>query len=471
MSSPAATAPDTRLGFTSQTTETPQTALEVRGELPPWLTGALVRTGPAQFEVGEKQLRHWFDGLAMLHAFSFGDGEVGYSSRFLETKARRAAERGRMEMQEFATDPCRSIFQRVTSKFSPNPTDNANVNVSRLGEEYIAMTETPLPVVFDPETLETVGFADRAPGVITTAHPHHDPQRGELVNYAAHLGPRSAYRIYADKGRGARRIFAEMKVSEPAYMHSFALSEGHVALVEFPLVVNPIKLALGGKPFIESYRWKPELGTRFRVFDRSTGELRGTWQGPAFFAFHHVNAFERDGELVLDLCAYEDAEVIRALYLEPLRAGQPVPGADLRRYRLPLDGGEVQVESLGGEGLELPRINYARCNGQPYRYVWGAGLSPERPRDFIARVLKLDLEERTEAVWEGEGCHPGEPVFVAAPQASAEDEGVLLSVVLDPARETSFLLVLDAANLDELARAQVPRHIPFGFHGQYFSSQ
>ena len=443
----------------------------MRGELPSWLTGSLLRTGPAQFEVGEQQLRHWFDGLAMLHAFSFGGGEVGYVSRFLDTKARRAAEQGRMEMQEFATDPCRSIFQRVTSKFSPNPTDNANVNVSRLGEDYIAMTETPLPVVFDPETLETVGFGDRAPGVISTAHPHHDPKRGELVNYAAHLGPRSSYRVYADRGRGARRILAEMKVSEPAYMHSFALSDHHVALVEFPLVVNPIKLALGGKPFIESYRWKPELGTRFRVFDRSTGELRGTWQAPPFFAFHHVNAFERDGELVLDLCAYDDAEVIRALYLEPLRAGQPVPAADLRRYRLPLDGGEVQVEPLGGQGLELPRINYPRCNGRPYRYVWGAGLSPDRPRDFIARVLKLDLEEGTEAVWEAEGCHPGEAVFVASPEASAEDEGVLLSVVLDSARETSFLLVLDAANLDELARAEVPRHIPFGFHGQYFSSQ
>jgi beta,beta-carotene 9',10'-dioxygenase len=28
--------------------------------------------------------------------------------------------------------------------------------------------------------------------------------------------------------------------------------------------------------------------------------------------------------------------------------------------------------------------------------------------------------------------------------------------------------VLDAANFSELARAEVPHHIPFGFHGQYF---
>jgi carotenoid cleavage dioxygenase-like enzyme len=45
---------------------------------------------------------------------------------------------------------------------------------------------------------------------------------------------------------------------------------------------------------------------------------------------------------------------------------------------------------------------------------------------------------------------------------------VVLSVVLDAAAGTSFLLVLDAISFGEVARARVPHHIPFGFHGQYF---
>ena len=44
---------------------------------------------------------------------------------------------------------------------------------------------------------------------------------------------------------------------------------------------------------------------------------------------------------------------------------------------------------------------------------------------------------------------------------------MLLSVVLDGERGNSFLLVLDARDLAELARAEVPHHIPFGFHGQF----
>ena len=60
---------------------------------------------------------------------------------------------------EFATDPCRSLFKRVQSMFSPGGVlpDNANVNVTRLGERFIAMTETPLPVQFDPHTLKAAG--------------------------------------------------------------------------------------------------------------------------------------------------------------------------------------------------------------------------------------------------------------------------------------------------------------------------
>ena len=48
-----------------------------------------------------------------------------------------------------------------------------------------------------------------------------------------------------------------------------------------------------------------------------------------------------------------------------------------------------------------------------------------------------------------------------------EDDGVLLSVVLDASERTSYLLVLDARDLSELARAAVPHHIPFGFHGTH----
>ena len=47
---------------------------------------------------------------------------------------------------------------------------------------------------------------------------------------------------------------------------------------------------------------------------------------------------------------------------------------------------------------------------------------------------------------------------------------MLLSVVLDIEKELSFLLVLDAASLAEIARATAPHAIPFHFHGNFFPS-
>jgi beta,beta-carotene 9',10'-dioxygenase len=441
--------------------------LPLRGELPQWLAGSLLRTGPARFEVGEQQMRHWFDGLAMLHRFTIADGRVSYGNRFLESRSYRAAqEGGKIAFSEFATDPCRSLFKRVQSMFSPAPSDNANVNVAKLGERFVAMTETPLPVEFDGHTLAAAEVRPyRAPGHLSTAHPHRDRVSGGMLNYAAKLGASSQYRFFSLAPQESEpRLLASLPVKEPAYMHSFGLTERWLVLVEFPLVVNPLSLALSGRPYIENFRWKPERGTRFTLIDRRNGQATGPFTTDACFAFHHVNAYDSSGEAVVDLCTYPDAGIIEDLYLERLREGKPVASAALTRFRLNVAAGSVYSQRLAEGDVELPRINYGRCNERPYRYVWGTG---NGPTGWIERVVKIDTRNGATLSWSQPHCYAGEPVFVARPDASEEDEGVLLSVVLDAAGGTSFLLVLDAGDLSEIARAEVPHHIPFGFHGQF----
>jgi beta,beta-carotene 9',10'-dioxygenase len=462
-----ATAPSTQElmgGLRSLDRETHVDRLPLEGKLPEWLQGSLVRTGPARWEIGRRSMNHWFDGFAMLHRFGISDGQVSYANRFLQTKAYRAAEEtGEIVYSEFATDPCRSLFARVFSIFSPKISDNANVNLVKLGERYISMTETPIPVEFDGDTLETVGVSYDTPGMLTTAHPHLDRGSGGMLNYAAKLGARSRYRFFRlAPGAAKPEVFAELPVKEPAYMHSFGLTERWLVLAEFPLVVNPISIPLSGRPYIENYRWKPERGTKITLIDRRTSEATGPFETNAFFCFHHVNAYEENGSVVVDACTFEDAQIIEDLYLDRLREGKPIARAELRRFRIDLSSGGIATEQLA-EGLELPRINYARHNERPYRYVWGI----DQKTGWLDRIVKVDVAERRTTEWREEGCSPGEPVFVAAPDAKAEDDGVLLSVVFDSGSGRSFMLVLDAADLGELARAEAPHHIPYGFHGQF----
>jgi beta,beta-carotene 9',10'-dioxygenase len=472
-----ATAPTANptLGFSTLERETTIEELPLQGALPSWLGGSLLRTGPAKFEVGEQRLRHWFDGLAMLHRFTISDGQVSYGSRFLESRSYRAAkEQDRMVYGEFATDPCRSLFKRVQSMFAkPSFPDNANINVTKLGERFIAMTETPLPVQFDERTLKAADVRPyTVPGQLSTAHPHVDRASGAMLNYAAKLGPSSSYRFFEvdaahHGGQPSKpRVIGSVPVKQPAYMHSFGLTERWFVLAEFPLVVNPLSLALSGRPYIENYHWKPERGTRFTLVDRISGQATTGFETDACFAFHHVNAYEDGGHVIVDLCTTPDASVIDDLYLERLRKDEhtPLVKPALTRFKLSLADRSVSSERLSEGGLELPRINYGRCNTRPYRYTWGNDLGAS---GWFEQIVKIDTTDGATRSWSQPGCYPGEPVFVANPDAQAEDEGVLLSVVLDAESSSSFLLVLDAADLSELARADVPHHIPFGFHGQF----
>ena len=72
--------------------------------------------------------------------------------------------------------------------------------------------------------------------------------------------------------------------------------------------------------------------------------------------------------------------------------------------------------------------------------------------------------------WLEKNCYPSEAVFVPAPDARAEDEGLLLSLVYDSSKDESFVLVLDANNMAEVARAYTGMRCSVTFHGQFISA-
>ena len=100
-------------GFQTLEEETSVAALNVEGRIPDWLTGTLLRMGPARFEWGPDRYRHWFDGSGMIHKFSFAAGKVGYANRYVRGTAFVENERaGRITVQTFATDPCQELFRK-----------------------------------------------------------------------------------------------------------------------------------------------------------------------------------------------------------------------------------------------------------------------------------------------------------------------------------------------------------------------
>ena len=102
----------------------------------------------------------------------------------------------------------------------------------------------------------------------------------------------------------------------------------------------------------------------------------------------------------------------------------------------------------------------------------GLRLSQDNPP-----FLQFDTSPRSPGVsakWTaGLGETVGEPVFAPRPDAAgsdAEDAGVIMALVSSPEPGVaSYVVVLDAETLHEIARAVLPGHVPLGFHGNFYS--
>ena len=97
------------------------------------------------------------------------------------------------------------------------------------------------------------------------------------------------------------------------------------------------------------------------------------------------------------------------------------------RFRIPLDGSPFgELESAldpneHGRGVDTCSINPAYL-GKGYRYAYGC--SARRPCNFLNALAKIDLVKKTAKNWhDEEGAVPSEPLFVARPGATSEDDG------------------------------------------------
>uniref|UniRef100_A0A4W4GB49 Beta-carotene oxygenase 1, like n=1 Tax=Electrophorus electricus TaxID=8005 RepID=A0A4W4GB49_ELEEL len=455
--------------------ETPEPVkAELSGTIPSWLQGTLLRNGPGLFSIGESSYNHWFDGMALIHSFTFKDGEVYYRSKFLRSgtyKKNTAA--NRIVVTEFGTlaypEPSKNIFSKAFTYLIntiPDFTDNNIINIIRYGEDYYASSEINYINQINPSSLDTIG---------RVTHPHYDDE-GNTYNMGTAImaltGPKYViFRVPSIASGIFESIIPALRKVEhicsipfhstlyPSYFHSFGMTENYIIFVEQALKLDIIRLTtayIKGVSWGKCLKYDKDDITLFHVINRRTGKVAGTkFYTDAFVMFHHINAYEEDGHVVFDLITYEDNSLYDMFYLKNMRQ-------DAETF----DKSKVGCTLVSGfsAGLELPGINY-KYNGKKYRYFYGTKIKWSPPKNKIAKV---DTITRTHIEWMEDECYPSEPVFVASPGAVDEDDGVILSSVisLNP-KKTPFLLVLDAKTFKEIARASVNTTVHMDLHGLF----
>lgn len=233
----------------------------------------------------------------------------------------------------------------------------------------------------------------------------------------------------------------------------------------------------------DSWEWNALETTHVRLVDRRTGASQ-TWPlSHNLFAIHHVNAY-RDAvsnSIVFDVIQLFPGEVgcdiafkmtsVHSMKDEWRMTGFGFSMSKPMRMVVPLDspGAKIVPQRLGEiSGIEFPTIRYDDFNGQPYRFLY-ACMVQHVGSGYYDSLAKFDVESGNSTVWSRPGHYPNEPIFVADPNGTREDDGVVVTNVLDTGKKQSYLLVLDARTMTEIASAgPTPHMIPHGYHGRYF---
>jgi carotenoid cleavage dioxygenase-like enzyme len=474
------TAPSWRRGFASVESTVGDAAAPapaaVRGRVPEWLRGSLLLNGPAVWDLpNSARWRHWFDGLALLHRVRFEADGVRYHSRFLDSEdARLSRQRGRPELGGYGTPVAGGLWSRIRHMFDPRRTDNGCVVLSRCDGEWLALTESDRVTRFDPDTLATLGewrWADKLKLPLMAAHPGVDA-RGQWWNVGIRFGRKCEYVLVGVDRRGQREVKACIPTFRPGYLHAFALSEHHAVIWECAWRAHPLRFLFAVESYADHFDWMPDRGSRLHTVSLADGSVR-SWDTKPLFAFHAAQAFERGGDVVLDLCC-DEVPLTGQFDIQALRDGSSAPAARevirARHTRFVLAPGAASAreETLPGR-FDLPQVNATVAARGAARCVWGASTHPEGA--FFDRTIKLD--HRSGQIIE-RVCDRGvalEPLFVPRPGATAEDDGVLLVNTLSDGDAGSVIRVLDAATLDEHAAVELPAVVPFGFHGAWHAGR
>lgn len=452
---------------------------------------------------------------------------VQYSSRFQsEELVRQIKATGTTKAASFGqrTDPCIGMFSKVMSFFHiSEPSTNIGVTVQSNAGLQQAVGHRSTPGIFigtdtarlselDPETLKSRGLTSHErihaslKGPIGPAHPCVDPVTGDYFSFNVDLSLDATYRVFQISNKtGQVKILATFS-AKACFIHSFFITSSYLVIC-MPIAYYHGVAVLWHHNMVEAFEPFDEKQTcRWIVIDRHHGQgIVGEFRSPACFFFHSTNAWEEEnGDVICEMVRFRNRAIIDAFYYDVLtnednkgekfwtspqnlldanshlvrsrlRKSEFSSGRDhpaLKKSTVPWVKDEMDIPGPHSGDFGVIHPDYV-C--RKHRYIWSCS-SVARSTLFDC-IIKTDTQTREVIRWAGQTAHtPSEPIFIPRPATGdlaklrEEDDGVLLSVILDGRNRTSYLLCLDAKSMEELGRAECEFAIGITFHGKHMKS-
>lgn len=409
---------------------------------------------------------HPFDGDGMMHQIDFDRGRVSYRNRWVRTRGLEAEQEAGGSLWGGLADPPGTSLRPgfgahggLKDSASTDVIVHADIALStfyQCGEAYC----------LDPATLESLGIAGWVPLDGISAHPKVDGRTGELLffNYSKH----APFMHYGVVDRRRKLVhYVPIELPGPRLPHDMCFSEHYSILNDFPAFWDPLLLQRN----IHALRMHREMPSRFGVIPRHGGPAELRWfEAAPTYVLHFLNAYEEGDEIVLEGYFQEDPAP------PPLANGPPgfeqlMAYLDehsfkphLHRWQFNLRTGRTREERLDERLLEFGTINQQYA-GRRHRYTYS---TTALPGWFLFNgFVKHDLQEGRSWTLELEsGRFASEPAFAPRVGARAEDDGYIVSFIIDENTKSSECILIDAADFaaGPVCRIALPHKLCSGTH-------
>ena len=265
-------------------------------------------------------------------------------------------------------------------------------------------------------------------------------------------------------------------------MHSIQTTDRYVILAENSYLYDPCS-EFNYDPAISHYKNTfsfEEEDTVSRIYivnkcgDGGEDAVVANIKVPPFFITHVLGSYEdlETNSLHFDVLMYDDSRPYDTWSdIEVIANGtvrdQPT---NVVRYTINMENWSLnEIKNLIDDTTVKQDFEFSNINpayyGRPYKYAYMS----QNVFALNGAVIKLNVDTGEVIRKElPDGLFPTEPIFVADPVGTEEDDGVILMSGVDGGREKGFIIMYNATNMEELYRGTAPKKTLLGLHSKFY---
>lgn len=446
-------------------------SMQTQGLIPNDLNGMLLRNGPAKMTRGDQQYQHWFDGDGMIQQFNFSNGKVSHKGRFVQTEKYQKEQAA----GKFLYGGAGTVFENQLPSSNNDSVNTANTALLQWDNELLALWEGGSAFAMDAQSLASKGiktWSKEMQHMPFSAHPLIDPTNGSMWNFgfAPYAGKGMIFIYNIEPKTGIKKI-QPVKLPFSGYMHDFAQTAQSLIFLVPPYdYTKP-----NAKTFVDGFQWQPEKGSRLLVVSKNDLSKQQWFELPAGFVFHFGHTTEHNNELRVNVCWYENANLMAQGMTELMSTGQTQNSdhavaatiiANTNTQQCRIQKSKLALEFPGFDenvvSANSPTIGVGRKSST--NVLGSFGKNESRHQDTLVRYLPQSGDSQ-EYVYK-KGVFAEEPLLVKGHQ-----QDWVVQTFLDVVNKKSGINVFSATHIaaGPVGQATMDRTLPLGFHGTFKS--